>query len=60
MDVVGGGQGHAHTPGQFRQFPVAGGVALQEILLEFHVHPVGAVPFPVVPEQLARVLAATP
>ena len=58
VDVVGGGQGYARAPGQLRQFPVAGGVALQEILLEFHVHPVRAVPFPVSPEQLAGVLAA--
>ena len=33
VDVVGGGQGYARAPGQLRQFPVAGGVALQEILL---------------------------
>ena len=58
MDVVGGGQGYARAPGQLRQFPVAGGVALQEILLEFHVHPAGAVPVQVGPEQLAGVLAA--
>ena len=58
VDVVGGGQGYARAPGQLRQFPVAGGVALQEILLEFHVHPAGAVPVQVGPEQPAGVLAA--
>ena len=58
MDVVGGGQGYARAPGQGRQFPVAGGVTLQKILLEFHVHPAGAVPGLVSPEQLAGVLAS--
>ena len=58
VNVVGGGQGDARAQGQRRQFPVAGGVALQEILLEFHVHPAGAVPFPAGPEQPAGVLGA--
>ena len=60
VDVVGGGQGYARAPGQLRQFPVAGGVALQEILLEFHVHPAGAVPFQVSPEQPAGVPRGVP
>ena len=40
VDVVGRGQRRSHVVGQPRQFPVARGVAFQEILLEFHVHPV--------------------
>ena len=51
MDVVGGHQGCSGLGRQAGQFPVAPGVALQEVLLQFHEHPLFSEPVQVVPQQ---------
>ena len=58
VDIVGGNQGRTGLAGQRRQFPVAGRILLEEILLEFQVHPVRAVPVLVFPQQPLGVAAA--
>ena len=57
VDVIGGRQGHSRAVGQRRQLPVAGGVAFEKILLQFHVHRIVIEPLPVGVEQPAGVLA---
>ena len=44
VDVVGGDYRRTGLGGQRGQVPVAPGVALREVLLEFHVHCTAAVP----------------
>ena len=58
MDVVGGHQGRAGPGRQADQVPVAGGITLQEILLEFHEHRVLTEPVQVVPQQAQGLGAA--
>ena len=58
MHVVAGNQGDAMLAGQAAEFAVAGGIAAQEVLLQFHVDRAAAVPCQVSAQQ-ARGLLTT-
>ena len=57
VDVIGGRHRDTRAVGQRCQLPVAGGVAFEKILLQFHVHRIVTEPLPVGVEQPAGVLA---
>ena len=50
VNVVGGNHAHARLSGQLRQLPVAAGVSLDQVLLQFHKDAGCAEPVQVFPQ----------